>query len=380
MVFAMSSKDFSSATTKGGDFFLPHPILDHQGFLQPLPEFPPDFSLAFPPFAPPVPEDSALAAMSEKMDQPRSRNRGLAAVRGSDDYDDEARQDEREDEKEKEALASRDGPRCPLERLYVPRCSLGARTARRLSAALLLNPKLRTLNVAGNAIQPEGAIALAAALGGGGEAAEQAADTAYHMLGLDPKRRRRERGRGNTGKVEAAAASRLASSNSSLTDLNLSDCGIGDAGAIAFGKALGGSAGQRVQKRDADAATQTQGPSACPLLSLCLDRNGIGQAGTEALARPLCVRRAGADPGAGESTAAPSALTKLSLRGNFMGTFGAQALAGSARTRADEAQGVAKPTLRGIEMGFGAPPQRPRKMQDGPGTQLVYLAHHEFKD
>ena len=53
---------------------------------------------------------------------------------------------------------------------------------------------------------------------------------------------------------------------------------------------------------------------------------------------------------------------------------------GTSEARADEAQGVAKPTLRGIELGFGAPPQRPRKMQDGPGTQLAYLAHHEFKD
>ena len=33
-----------------------------------------------------------------------------------------------------------------------------------------------------------------------------------------------------------------------------------------------------------------------------------------------------------------------------------------------------------LQRAFLAASQRPRKMQDGPGTQLAYLAHHEFRD
>jgi len=191
---------------------------------------------------------------------------------------------------------------CALEVLHLSSNDISDDGAAELAAALQRTSKtskLRELHLANNGIETEGAVALATALRG--NAALEVLVLSYNAIGAD----------GARALAATARSGPAAGSGSSLRDLKLARCRVGNDGAVALGGALAS-------------------PD-CALESLDLAMNGVGDPGAVGLAVGL---RVNAKLDTLLLTGHPSSLRGADTdhAGLPMGDSGAAALADALRT------------------------------------------------
>ena len=200
---------------------------------------------------------------------------------------------------------------CTLEHIEIRHCAIGPEGAQHLAQALCVNTSVETLELSHNPLGDEGAKALAEMLGVNGAESSGTVNTTLEHVNLSDC---------NIGPIGALYLAYALCVNNSVKTLKLSDNPLGDKGAWAFAKMLGGDGEER------------GGTVNTTLEHVDLSDCNIGPEGARNLARAL------------------TSVKTLKLSVNPLGDEGAKALAKMLGGNGGESSGTVNTTLEHVDL------------------------------